>query len=179
MRKPANLFSLWHYLRLWILLILKEFLINHNQKLSPNKVSTAAWAQAYQESPLAFYLHVSQQYTFQNLALCLPIASTGWIPEGMVQCQVDMQKARIFFRDLNSLYLLNTSKAEFHNRQNIALLLENTVLYKAAVYTFYMSNATTSCSKEKRSFWNKTQQKTFGVASRCEVCFDTSKYTWQ
>lgn len=164
-RKPADLFSLWHYLR-----PLSGFVSYFGGILDRSQSKAYFW-QCFHGSlcpgilrDLSGYLHVSQRNTFKKLALCYQLSvqieflgKNYW--ERNVQTYI--QKARGF--SLPGFFTLpEHCKAEIlftTGTQRIVLMHANAVLYKAVRLFSQMSNATTSCSKGKRSFWNKAKQR--------------------
>lgn len=182
MRKPADLSSLWHYLRP---LSGSSF---YFEGICARSQSKAYFWQNFHgsfctgalRSPPASHLHVCQQNAFQNLALLS--AQIEFLTKNCWErnVQADIQKARGFLV-IWFLYVAQTlqSRQSVRRRQRVVPLCENTSLYKAVRSISQISNAITSCSKGKIRKLLKQSRATFGTAARYRFCFDAMKYLLQ
>ena len=166
---------------LWLYFLFWTNYWDHIQKLISDKASTGVCAWAYSEAPLDTLLHISQQSTFQDLALCYQLSAQSEFLRKRYwerNVQADVQKARVF--SWSGFFTLpkrcNADSLFTTGKQNIVLMHENTVVYKAVRSISQMSNVVTSCSKAKRKKLLKQSKETFGMVARHKFCFDTIKY---
>lgn len=139
-------------------------------------------AQAYSEAPLAIHLHVSQQNTFQNLALRYQLSvQIEFLRKNYWErnVQADIQKARGFFHGLVSLRYPNIIKQTVCSQQ--AEDCPNAWKH-CTLQSYWIRLPDEQCPhltqqrKKKDASERKQSKETFGTAARCKFCFDTIKY---